>query len=1104
MVEQLSPRQALDRFEPRWAANLGAVNLVGEFEVPTAQATLMLQAVAMMARKPHLRAALSDYPACVAVSLSTFAGAHYSGGALWDSLFTHVQVQDTPEHRTAIGSAFLRALVKLDLPTVAEGMHYLAPITFHAVIPDYCLRDVLALLGERHRQNRSLDGHSFLAWAGAHPSRLACLDKPAARFLRQGGEYAADLVDRLLDLLAGLGEGNRDIDELVSISGAPVRMVRKAVALAESGELELERSSRAGGRTTRSGSVEGPNLLLDVDRSSICLRLPQWDGLSDDPVRWRVLLDGVPTETRPGASGSHEEVVVPRPVRTVSADMGSGTQVFDLDVIQSGFPLLAFDRMGRFLPGANPLPDDDVWLLFPEEKGSPEADGKPLEPALRLLGPVGWNGWALDLVSLKTHSKVGWGDQTRMVHHRGRPQLETVEPVLGLRTVSGQPLLPKRPWVSLPRLANATDWRLEVRDALTGEVLADDVWTNEARSADDDIDSWIDVFDGWLGAVVGEFDILVRGPLGTRANWRVAVTEGLEQRTTVYCRTFVAGGLTPVTVEWGSTTGLAVDPPSHDFGVAERTLALTVSMGARCIDAECEPNHLEVCRVSGGEASEWSSAPLALPSDGNVDLGVLEVRMAVGQALPPLRLVCESGLSQVLPTTGGAGARQRFDLARIADTLRAEKVGSLQWPIGEDETTTLATFRPDRLCGGAALEGDDLVLRDFVGVSGVAAGVYQVLAPWRPPVILPVSADGQSPLTDELSVAGPLAVHVRLEDPWAPKSWPRWPKKAYWLHRDGWPEPIDDSEGAAIRYVVGISAVPEEPTSYPYLWVAWERANDLVANGAVRMLRDDIPNCFTEHPGTAIESLNSTEITRERALLMGMGAGLLMTRPALTESSLGTLWRRFPALASTADLATSVLPWDEIVAVCGDLVESVAEGANGWFPHVGRFDHAAFLNAKSPRELEVMWRAAQVVPAGLLDIDTRAAAGMALFQNRQNSALRTMTREGQAVVHAADAILLDAGHESLRAWVLSRIPLKPSWAWEVIPQLSAVFAAMARVAARGDERAAQLSTRFIGEWQHLARVSPDIVEIDIVLAEMLARAATDPHHRQADPMEGAA
>lgn len=1103
MVEELSPRQALDRFEPQWAANLGAVNLVGEFEVPTEQATLILRAVALMARKPKRRAALSDYPACVAVSLATFAGAHYSGGALWESLFSHIEVEDTPQERSAIGGAFLGALGTLDLPTVDDGMHYLGPITFHAVIPDYCLRDVLALLAERLRHNRSLDGHAFLAWAGGHPSRLASLDKPAARFLIQGGEYAADLVDRLLDLLGGLGDGNRDVDDLVAICGAPVRMVRRAVELAESGALSIDRSSRPGARATRSGSVEGPSVFLDVDRSSVYLRLPQWDGLTDDPVRWRVMLDGVPTELHHGAASNQEEVVIPRPVRTLSADMGSETQVFDLDVVRADFPLLAFDRMGRFLPGANPLPDDDVWLLYPEDKGSPEADGEPLGPSLRLLGPVGWNGWALDLVSLKTQRTVGWDDQTRLVHHRGRPQLETVEPVLGLRTRSGQPLLPKRPSVSLPRLANTTDWRVEVRDALTGEVLADDVWTNEARSSGSDVDSWIDVFDGWVGAVVGEFDILVRGPLGTRVNWRVAVAEGLEQRTSVYCRTFVAEGLTPVTVEWGSTTGLAVDPPSHDFGAADRIRTLTVRSGARSLDVECQPNHLEVCRVSGGEATEWSSAPLAIPSDGNLDLGVLEVRMALGQALPPLQLVCESGLSQTLPPTGGAGARQRFDLARIADTLRAEKVGSLQWPIGEGETTTLATFRPDRLCAGAAVEGDDLVLHDFAGVSGVAAGVYQVLAPWRLPLILPVSAEGRSPLSDDLAVAGSLAVRVRLEDPWAPAPWPRWPEKAYWLHRDGWPEPIDDAEGAAIHYLAGISAVPEEPPSYPYLWVAWERANELVANGAARRLRDDIPNCLARRPGTAIEALLFTEVPREGALLMGMGAGLLMRRPALTQSSLGALWRRFPALASTADLATSALPWDEIVAVCGDLVESVAEGANGWIPHVGRFDHAAFLNAKTPRELEAMWRAAQVVPAGLLDIDTRAAAGMALFQSRQNSALHSMTRDGQAVAQAVDAILRDAGHEPLAAWVRSRIPMKTSWAWEVIPQLSAAFAAMARLAARGDERAAQLSTRFIGEWQHLARVSPDIVEIDIVLAEMLARAATDPHHREADPMEGA-
>jgi len=1070
--------------------------------VPETQAALILRAVALMARKPKPRAQLRRYPACVAVSVATFAGAHYSGGALWDSLFQHAEIPDTPEERTAIGGAFLEALSKLDLPTVDEGLHYLGPITFHAVIPDYCLRDVLLLLAERLRHNPSLDGHAFLAWAGGHPSRLGGVDVPARRFINLGGEYAADLVDRLLDLLAALGEGTRDIDDLISLSGAPARMVRKAVELAESERLKFEHSTTPRSRTIRSGSVEGPHLVLDIERASILLRLPQWEAMSDDPVHWRVMLEGVPSETH-GSTGAHEEVVVARPIRSLSAALGSETQMFEMDLVRADFPMLAFDRMGRFIPGSNPLPDDEVWLLYPEDNGPPEADDEPIVPAIRLMGPVGWNGWALDRVTLKTSSRIGWGDRTRVIHHRGRPQLETIEPVLGLRTRSGQPLLARRPSVSLPCLATATDWRVEVRDAVTGEVLASDVWTNEARAPLTEAEGWIDVFDGWPGAVVGEFEILVRGPLGTRANWRVAIAEGLQQRTSVYCRTFVAGGLTPMAVDWGSTAVLTVHPPRHEFGARDRVRDLTVQSGELSLDLKCEPNHLEVCRVSSGEASNWSAAPLTLPSDGKEDLGLLEVRMAADQSLPPLLLVCVSGLTQTLPATGGAGARQRFDLARIADTLRAEKVATLQWLIGE-ETTPLVTFRPDRLCSGVDVDGDDLVLRDFAGVSDVSAGVYQLLAPWRAPIILPMSADGRAPITDDLGVAGPLVVHVRLDDPWVPAPWPRWPDKAFSLGRDGWPEPIDDAEGAAIYYLVGITGVPEDAGSFPYLWVAWERANELVSNGAPRALRDDIPAQFARSPGAAIEALVSTDVPRKSALVMGLGSTMFFSRSDLGPSVLGAAWRRFPALASTAGLATPDLPWDQIVTVCGPLAEAVASGDTAWSPHSGRFDNASLLNAMTSQRIDQLWRAAQVVPAGLLDIDTRAAAGMALFQTRHRRVFDSVLRDGPALVHATDAILGEAGQERLRDWVRARVAPKMSWDWELIPQLSATFAALARMAARGDQRAARLSTRFVSEWQTLARTAPDIVEIDIVLAELLARAKTDPYQRQPDPVEGPA
>ena len=74
--------------------------------------------------------------------------------------------------------------------------------------------------------------------------------------------------------------------------------------------------------------------------------------------------------------------------------------------------------------------------------------------------------------------------------------------------------------------------------------------------------------------------------------------------------------------------------------------------------------------------------------------------------------------------------------------------------------------RPRRLASGVDLAGDKLVLRDAAAVDGLTAGVYLAYAPWRPPVELPVSADGTAALPPELRDAGPLRVLLRIDDPW--------------------------------------------------------------------------------------------------------------------------------------------------------------------------------------------------------------------------------------------------------------------------------------------------------------------------------------------------
>ena len=1104
MAEELTPTQLLDRFEYSWRTDLQSVNLVGEIETDSALATVVLQAVGYLARKPSGASRLSPYPACVAVSLATFASSHYEGGALWPSVFKHIGVQDSTITRGVIGEAFLKALQRLDLPTIEDGATYLGPISFHAVIPDYCLRDVLVLLQQRQELNPGLDGQSFVSWAGGRPGRLNDLDKPAARFFLQGGEYAIDLVDRLIDMLEGLRSGLTDVDDLVALSGAPTRLVTKAVGLAGDGTLDLSPSSRPTGRPSRASMLEGPHLVLDLDRSSVVLRLPQLAGLNERRVHWAVLLDGDPTTTHGGAEGGRsghdfEEAILARPVRHVMATLGEH-QSFEFDVVPSDEPLLAFDRDGRFLPSGAPLPADDVWLLYPDSKGRPSSDEAELDTKIHLMGPVGWDGWVLDQVSLNDVPYVEFVDQVRSVHHRGRPVISTPEAMPGLFTPAGGHVLSERPTVALPRLGSETEWRVEARSVATGELVTSDNWSSAARAAGEEPFAYADPFDGIPAPVVGEFDLLVRGPLGTRVTSRVAVAEGLTQRTSVNCRSFVAHGLTPVTVDWGSTSGLAIEPARKDFAATELSLQLTITSPNSSLAVVSEPNHLEVCRVVDGEATDWTASALTLPSDGRGDLGTLEVRMATGHPLPPLTLVGDSGLQQTLPTTGGAGARQRYDLARIADTLRAERVARLQWVIGDD-TTILATFRPDRLCSGAEIDGQTLRLRDFAAVPDAAVGLYQFLAPWRDVVVAKVNDSGEAHLPEDLHAAGPLAVLARLEDPWAPAPWPEWPAKLTVAEADGWPQSSDDAEASVIHWLTGLRRIPSDPEAFPYLWSGWAKATYVSQWVAAKNLTRDVTAQFALAPKAAIEAVLETRIDRATALQMGMGAGLVSARTCLGEGLEADLWRRFPALAATSDTATKSLPWDAIESLAGPMAQTIASGSTEWDPGVGRFEHAPALNALASHDLEELWRVAQVVPAGLVDRETRAAAAMSLFRVRFKTELRALCDVGPTILRASTIILREAGFHGTLAWVEARGSGSQAWHWEVLPQVSAALGAMARLAARGDSRAALLLDESMAQWQSLARRVPELVEMDIVIAEMLARAATDPYRAASQSME---
>ena len=202
---------------------------------------------------------------------------------------------------------------------------YLGPILMHAGIPAYCLGDYFRLLLVAAAESTRAWTRKA-SWPGrqrpAVSSRLSQLDKPAQRFLLNGGDYAHDIVDRTLDLLDRLTEPDPDFD------------ARPAARLHDRGRQRgtrgrAPRPVRGGSARPAAGRRGGrrqaqPQIALDPYGQGVHVLLPAVGDTPDGVARWRITADG---ETRTvqsramwvGAAETTPQTAFPldRPVRTV-------------------------------------------------------------------------------------------------------------------------------------------------------------------------------------------------------------------------------------------------------------------------------------------------------------------------------------------------------------------------------------------------------------------------------------------------------------------------------------------------------------------------------------------------------------------------------------------------------------------------------------------------------------------------------------------------------------------------------------------------------------------------------------------------------------------
>ena len=1127
---RISMQGLLQLREDAWRPRLAGASLLAEVELRpahTSQVAAVLGRLYGSLQDPRTEGEsfLLRWPACLAAAMGGVAATDYRDGAYWSALWEAAEYQGTREDQETWGGAFTTAIARLGMATFPGlPLPRLGPILMHAGIPAPYLGDYFKLLLSRRQLDRGMDAEGFLAWATApgRDSRLAQLNKPARRFLRYGGDYAHDIVERTLDLLDRFTEPDPDFNGV----RLPGYMIEAAKAEIAAGHLELPGHPELPGAGQRAAGGQGvapsgrqvqPQIALDPYGQGVHVLLPAVGEAPDGVARWQVTADGDTHTVQSramwtGATGTTPAAAYPlgRPARTVVVSLaGCEDLAAEFRVVDQADPVLFFNEDGRRLSSTVSLPRSQVWIMHPAERELDFAGqaGQVTEPAV----PFGWDGWRLRLVSLENVQAVGLRDgRPHPVEARARPRLLLDDPLPGVTTPSGWPVYPAPPRLELPQ-GPGTDivWHAEIRRAGGGAPLV-----SRVVGPSDQAGLW----DGVPRPLLGAFEVTVRGPLGRGLRRAVFVAEGLIVAYQPDVRLLAKAGLEAGTAQLTAAAGAAAQPATLRFGPAERAHLVEYRTDAGAEPVVVTPPHVSVLCPGAGVTS-WTTSLIHLAAEDFADAGRLLIRVPAaarpGQETPDIHLdelelaVFVRGKQVQAITASGqrSPGLDGFELPRAIDTVAAHGRAGLALDMGA-ALMPLGYVRARRLASGADLSAGKLVLRDAPPVDGLTAGVYLPYAPWRPPAELAVAADGSAALPAELRDAGPLRVLLRIGGPWTAPDWPAWPRSdAYACPAAGVPASADAEEESLSRFVAGEADLPPLANHLGWLWRLVDLAADLVEAGARGDLAERVTGELLRQPRAALLALADEGLRRADVVhaLIATGMAAAGSRPPAEDSwtederrALERLWAVQPAAAAVAvggDLFRRDEVSDAAVSQCGDAFAAILDGHPDPCAAAGRLEPE-----DGPPERADALRQAAVVPGAMLDADTRLAAAWRIFDARHEPPMQAAASSAKTIIQTAEMVISHSRYPDLADAIAERKPPEGA-GWPALPAMSIAMALLARLAARGNSNCAPLEREHRGTWADLARHAPDLVATDIVLAEALVAAAWRKSEQPAMPGE---
>lgn len=1062
---------------------------------------------------------VKQFPALTLVALVGHAATDYEQNRFWVSFWEKLDI----EREQSLEHDFRRAVPELlhrfklaEFPQLQR--RYVQQLALHAGLPNYCLGDVVEAIKEHLTRGREATGAAVIQWLcdPAKPHRLGTLDVPAQNFVRHGGEFAVDIIDRILEVVLFVADNPTSWSELVGAgelttetTGLPSVMLDGLLDYLEDHDMTgIDTKAR---RVGASGTSI-PFLSLDPLEDTVQVCLPHLSHL-DAGASWTVSLDGEATVVRSknGWGGSADQapsvLAISRPTRTVIAHQNSEDRTFSLPLVDPADPMVLFGDNGRLIGRRDPVPIGNVYALLP--KGSQLVDGSnsaEIEAEIEFGIPSGWFDWRLITVStegrrslqlVRDGQRVG---AARAVRNSYVPELLLEAPVAGVTSTSGTPVYAERPTVWLPPHPGGAKvlWQVGARRVgSTGWV---------ARSTPDvgDDELTVDPFGNVPNGLLGAFEVVVRGPLGSDLRRIVFIAEGLEVSTTPEFRRPEGEGLSASYVDVAVSEPLLSSATRLDFDARTRRAVLTLDSDEHHEQVVICPPSIEIRLDDRGMRPSWTTVPhLSTPGGFSADK-LLALRVPAAEAEVWIELRDGLGVVQQVGDTTYRAQADSFEVStvRFRDTLAkigvATVVAGIDCPGQATLAVPLVHIRPARLCAGMDLVDGRINFNGLAALAGVTAQIWSHAAPWRFPIAQPV-IDQSVSLPDELQHAGPIAVRLVVEDPWSPADVPRWPTTdCTRLGQSGWVKDSNPAITALSRYLAGSGKLPDFCRASPEVWTALAATEDRSDDWHAAVVQSGLSKLLAADPRTSLESLAHSMIP-------------VGWQPELIVRS-GLVFEQFRSFGVNGERSSN--PWAACMSALADLpylsgdpnsrVDVLAsarrEGGPGLYETMqtgidpalgsGLFDAGTLaMDRMDEVQVEAIFEAAKIVPGALLDSDSRVVAASEAFAVRMQWASSTDCRLLNSFAAAQLRSIKRVNRHfydqiSIRSEALDGVD-SDAHPWLLMPTASLTVAFLARIQAHELTRIKVFDNEVHRAWAHLAKLCPKFVLSDLLCAEAM-------------------